>query len=179
MLYGLTSSLLLGAAVTPYNLNVTAVTADKGSSILECWQLDVPFSPSTYVGISGSATAYLGSLANITYTVVPPHYDGELHNAPFKQWVVFISGLAYLTLPDDETTGAYISGGGHGVIFAADTADVSLKGHLTQFPGVTETVLLQIPVKDGKIPAHSLLHSGPCNSYETTGLLEMVTGGSW
>lgn len=81
-----------------------------------------------------------------------------------------MSGLAYITLPDDNTTSAYVSGGEFGLIFAADTADVSEKGHRTQYPGITETIALQIPVKDNKIPAHTVLHSGPCVVSEIAGI---------
>jgi hypothetical protein len=80
-----------------------------------------------------------------------------------------MSGLAYVTIPDDNTTSAYISGGEFGLIFAADTADVSDKGHRTQYLGVAETIILQIPVEDNTIPAHTVLHSGPCLANETSG----------
>lgn len=80
-----------------------------------------------------------------------------------------MSGLAYVTLPDDNTTSAYVSGGEFGLIFAADTADVSERGHRTQYPGVAETIILQIPVKDNEIPEHTVLHYGPCVANETSG----------
>jgi hypothetical protein len=88
----------------------------------------------------------------------------------FARWVVFTSGLAHITLPDDNTTSAYVSGGEFGLIFAADTADVSKKGHRTQYPGVTETIALQIPTLDNKVPKHSVLHQGPCSISEITGV---------
>jgi hypothetical protein len=81
-----------------------------------------------------------------------------------------VSGLAYITLPGNNSTGAYVSGGEFGLIFAADTADVSAEGHQTQYPGITETVALEVPTKDGESPAHSVLHNGPCVAGETTGL---------
>lgn len=83
--------------------------------------------------------------------------------------MVFISGLAYITLPEDNTTSAYVSGGEFGVIFAADTAASSQEGHRTQYPGVTETIALQIPTQDGEVPAHSLIHTGPCAVNEVGG----------
>ncbi|RYP41486.1 hypothetical protein DL767_000991 [Monosporascus sp. MG133] len=92
------------------------------------------------------------------YTVIPPNYDGR--------WVAFISGLAYITLPDDDTTSAHISGGEFGLIFAAGVAEVGGKGHRTQYPGITETMALVVPAVDGQAPAHSLLHMGPCSAEE-------------
>lgn len=83
---------------------------------------------------------------------------------------MFISGLAYITLPTNDTTEAYIEGGEYGVIFAADTADVSTQGHRTQYPGTSETVALEMPTEDGEIPAYEVLHSGPCTASDFAGL---------
>ena len=92
------------------------------------------------------------------------------------RWVVFLSGLAYITLPGDSTTSAYVEGGQLGLIFAADTSDVSGSGHNTSYPGVTETIALQIPTQDGEIPSHSVLHAGPCTANDTAGLLALTNG---
>jgi hypothetical protein len=92
------------------------------------------------------------------------------------RWVIFLSGLAHITLPDDETTSAYVSGGQFGLIFAADTADVSAKGHGTAYPGTTETIAIQIPTEDGGIPDHSILHNGPCTAIDTMGLIMLGVG---
>ncbi|RYP40881.1 hypothetical protein DL767_001362 [Monosporascus sp. MG133] len=92
-----------------------------------------------------------------------------MHHATSK-WVAFTSGLAYVTLPDDNATSALVSGGQFGLIFAADTADVSEIGHRTQYPGITETIALQIPTSDGRVPEHSVLHMGPCTANEITGI---------
>lgn len=86
------------------------------------------------------------------------------------RWVVFTSGLAYITLPSNSSQGAYVSGGEFGLIFAADTAEVSSLGHRTQYPGVTETIALQIPTQDGAIPSHTMLHAGPCVANEVNGV---------
>ncbi|KAI2630909.1 hypothetical protein GGR54DRAFT_176218 [Hypoxylon sp. NC1633] len=158
-------------------LNVTAIGARDGASTIECWQLEQPFDISTDPGTSGSAVAMLSSAANMSYTVLPSNYDGGLHNGPHKQWVVFTTGLAYITLPDDNSTSAYVTGGQFGLLFVADTADVSQKGHRTQYPGITETVALQIPTCDGRIPEHTVLHMGPCNVDEISGLRGLAAGG--
>ena len=46
---------------------------------------------------------------------------------------------------------------------AADTKNVSKLGHTTVYPGKEETVALQIPTRNNEIPAHTVLHSGPCS----------------
>lgn len=94
------------------------------------------------------------------------------------RWVVFLSGLAHITLPAGSTGGAYVSGGPLGVIFAADTADVSGTGHNTSYPGLAETIALQVPTLDGEIPAHSVLRRGPCTAEDFVGLLGLTSGGS-
>lgn len=81
-----------------------------------------------------------------------------------------MSGLAHITLPDDNTTEAYVSGGEFGLILAVDTAAVSKNGHVTTYPGITETTSLEIPTKDGKVPAHKVLYKGPCKAPETAGI---------
>ncbi|GAW19600.1 hypothetical protein ANO14919_090880 [Xylariales sp. No.14919] len=166
-----TSSWLFQAA-TSLNLNVTAISARDGSSTLECWQMNEPFDTSTQPGISGTAQVSLGAASSLTYSIIPPNFDGGIHNAPENQWVIFTSGLAYITLPDDNTTSAYISGGPFGLIFAADTKEVSGKGHRTEYPGITETVALRVPTADGKVPEHRVLHSGPCSISEIAGIRE-------
>ncbi|KAI1767828.1 hypothetical protein GGR53DRAFT_480841 [Hypoxylon sp. FL1150] len=161
-------------AASSLQLNVTAIGARDGSSTLECWQMNTPFDISTQPGTSGSAVATLSSVSNLSYTIIPSNFDGGIHNAPHAQWVVYTSGMAYVTLPDDDSTSAVVLGGEFGLVFAADTADVSLKGHRTQYPGLTETIGLQIPTQDGKVPEHRLLHMGPCTADDIAGLRELA-----
>ncbi|XXH05718.1 hypothetical protein Hte_012154 [Hypoxylon texense] len=143
------------------NLNVTAIGARDGSSTLECWQMDSPFDTSSQPGTSGTAMAMLSGVSNL--------------------WVMFTAGLAYITLPNDANTSALVPGGQFGLIFAADTRDVTPDGHRTQYPGVTETIALQIPTRDGKVPAHSVVHMGPCTAGDVAGVrefaLEQATNG--
>ncbi|KAI0398740.1 hypothetical protein F4802DRAFT_592232 [Xylaria palmicola] len=172
-LFALPALLPLAASL---KLNVTAIGAHHGSSTLECWETDQPFDVSSEPGTSGSAQAQLGGVSTLSYSVLPSNFDGGIHNAPRNQWVVFMSGLAYITLPDDAATSAYVAGGQFGLIFAADTSDVSTKGHRTQYPGVTETVALQIPTADGKVPKHKVLHMGACSISEIAGLRQPIGG---
>ncbi|GAP91806.1 putative small secreted protein [Rosellinia necatrix] len=163
---------LLLPQVASLQLNVTAIGAENGSSTLECWQMDQPFITSTEPGTAGSAQTPLGGVSSISYSILPPDYDGGIHNAPANQWVVFTAGLAHITLPDDNTTSAYVVGGQFGLIFAADTLDVSAKGHRTVYPGITETIALQVPTLNGEIPKHQVLHAGPCSISEIAGIRE-------
>ncbi|KAI1866718.1 uncharacterized protein JN550_007571 [Neoarthrinium moseri] len=169
--------MLLPLAVTALRLNVTAIGARDGRSTLECWQLETPFSQSTQPGTAGTAALLLSEATNITYTAIPSNFDGGFHNAPFYQWVVFIAGLAHITLSEDNSTAVDIAGGEFGLIFAADIAAVSEHGHRTQYPGITETIALQIPTKDGKIPNRDVIHAGPCRVGEVAGLREIAGQG--
>jgi hypothetical protein len=63
-----------------------------------------------------------------------------------------------------------MAGGEFGVIFAADTADVSSGGHISTYLGSTESVFFQVPTQDGMVPDHNRLHMGPCIAEEMTGL---------
>jgi len=167
--------------VPPTFLNITAISAQNGSSVLECWQILPGFTTSSQAGTAGASILQLGNVANMSYSVLPPKFEAGLHNAPTTQyvmsrtsthppilthlhsperWVAFLSGLAHVTIPG-STAEAYIPGGKDGFIFAADTAAVSTKGHSTNYPSDSETIALQIPT-GGTIPQHNVLHSGPC-----------------
>lgn len=67
------------------NLNITAIGSQNGASTLECWEVETPFNVSTTPGINGSATVFLGNVANMTYAVIPPGLDGGYHNAAYRQ----------------------------------------------------------------------------------------------
>jgi len=86
--------------------------------------------------------------------------------------VVFLSGLARITLPvtnasvtaagsvGDSVDEAWILGGANGVIIAVDTMG---SGHITTYPSDEKTISFQIPFADGVVPAHRVLHAGPCH----------------
>ncbi|KAI9507874.1 hypothetical protein F5148DRAFT_980750 [Russula earlei] len=150
--------------VPPTFLNVTAISAQNGQSVLECWQILPGFSTSSQSGTVGASILQLGNVANMSYSVIPPGFNAGLHNAPATQWVAFLSGLAHVTLPDSSDE-AYFFGGKGDFLFAADTAAASIKGHSTKYPSRFETRVLQIPT-GGTIPQHSVLHSGPCETHQ-------------
>ena len=73
----------LSNVTTPY-LNLTAIGAANGESTLECWRLG-PFASSSVPGTTGALNLFFGNMSNATYTVLPPRFDGGLHNAPAIQ----------------------------------------------------------------------------------------------
>jgi hypothetical protein len=68
----------------PPALNLTAISASNGKSILECWALP-GFVASARAGTVGALNLFLRDLANATYTVIPPQFNGGLHNTPAPQ----------------------------------------------------------------------------------------------
>lgn len=66
-------------------MNITAITGKQGVSVLECWALAAKFVTSTQAGTVGAANLALGDLANATFTVLPPRFNGGEHNAPSVQ----------------------------------------------------------------------------------------------
>ncbi|KAJ5109034.1 hypothetical protein N7456_005709 [Penicillium angulare] len=160
----------LAAAST---LNVTALGAENNVSTLECWALKPGFYTSTESGTAGSKSLNLGPLdgknaGNSTYSMIPGHFDGGRHNAPANQWVVFLSGLAHITLPN-STAEAWVTGGKHGAILALDTADVSGWGHITRYPSNETTVVFEIPLGEEGVPGHKVLYQGACQGAELSG----------
>ncbi|PWY87672.1 hypothetical protein BO70DRAFT_332787 [Aspergillus heteromorphus CBS 117.55] len=145
-------------ATIPSTLNITTITAHNDQSAIECWALDPGFTTTDQAGVSGTASISLGPVAgNVTNIIVPGAFDGGSHNAPALQWVIFLSGVAHVTLPhsDDE---AWIVGGRNGAILALDTADVSVDGHITQYPTQESTVAVEVPLV--QVPGHRVLHGG-------------------
>ncbi|KAB5515620.1 hypothetical protein GE09DRAFT_576139 [Coniochaeta sp. 2T2.1] len=177
---------LAALADSQLRLNVTAIGAANGVSTLECWEVDSPFHTSSDSATKGASVAILGNVSTLTWAVMPPGHVDQ-HNTPYNQqvhmslpaagrpfanycrWVVLLKGFGQITLPHDNTTGAYITGGEFGVIFAADTSDVSCDGHISTNIGSTEFVSLMISTQDGTVPEHEILHTGPCVAEEMAG----------
>ncbi|KDQ54572.1 hypothetical protein JAAARDRAFT_49197 [Jaapia argillacea MUCL 33604] len=142
-------------------LNVTAIAAVNGSSVFQCWALEPPFVTSSQAGTIGASSMQLGNLANASYSIIPGNFSAGRHNAPAVQYVVFLSGLAHVTLPN-STADAWVPGGSNGLLVAADVASVSTYGHITTYPSPFETIALQIPTAGGIVPNHTVLHDGAC-----------------
>jgi hypothetical protein len=91
--------------------------------------------------------------------------------------VVLLGGLGVITLPDNSSTTFTTDGGEFGLLFATDTADVSVEGHGAIFPGPTESIILQIPTRSNKIPKHRVLKdNGPCTVNQVAGLRAWASG---
>lgn len=70
----------------PGTLNITALTGENGQSALECWQLERRFDVSDDPGTKGTAVLPLDGLrGEAKYSVLPPNFNGGLHNAPVAQ----------------------------------------------------------------------------------------------
>lgn len=69
----------------PNLLNITALTGRNNVTVLECWQLTTELAPATIPGRVGSLALPIGNVTNAVYGVLPPRFDGGLHNAPRKQ----------------------------------------------------------------------------------------------
>ncbi|KAI0795302.1 hypothetical protein BC629DRAFT_1506764 [Irpex lacteus] len=142
-------------------LELTAIVTKSDASAFECWRLASSFTTSTGAGTVGASTLLIDDLANATYTVIPPRFEGGVHNAPHAQLVTFLSGVIHITLPNDPTASAYLVGGIDGNILALDTDG---SGHNTSYPSNAETRALQIPFNRGRIPEHTVVHTGPCTT---------------
>ena len=53
---------------------------------------------------------------------------------------------------------------------------MSKEGHGSVFPGITETIFLQVPTRDGAVPEHTVLYESPCEAAEYGGLRAWATG---
>ncbi|KAI9667404.1 MAG: hypothetical protein M1821_000219 [Bathelium mastoideum] len=150
-------------------LTATAIVTDEfNNSVLQCWEFATPFAISTAVGTAGAATLSFDTLETV-YTVIGPRYAGAVHRAPAPQLVVYLTGLAHITLPANSSSEAWVLGGsGTSLVIATDTTG---GGHLTSYPSDDTTVYLQIPLGDNTIPAHTVLCDDACG-----GSVQFVTG---
>lgn len=76
----------------------------------------------------------------------------------------FLSGVAHLILPQDESNDLWLVGGKGGLLFAADTTGT---GHITRYPSDQETIAITAPFAEGKIPEHTVIADGPCLGKQT------------
>ena len=166
------SQTITNTTTTPA-LNLTAISTYNDASVIECWQMQPNFTLTTQPGVSGSLSLFLGNTVNASYLAIPPRFDGGLHNAPVGQYVIYLSGMAHITLPNTTVspkTEAWIHGGKYGLVIAADVKGMSKYGHETSYPTNANTVTLTIPFAGGKIPDHTVLYEGPCLWPEMVGI---------
>ena len=81
-----------------------------------------------------------------------------------------LQGLVHISLPTskDET---YLQPGPLGMILVIDERNVSVSGHITEFPGSETTLIAQFPVSGNSVPVHTVLHDGPCGLDDVKGLI--------
>jgi hypothetical protein len=84
---------------------------------------------------------------------------------------MILQGLVHISLPNskDET---YIQPGSLSILLVIDQRNVSISGHITEFPGSETTLIAQFPVAGNQVPAHTVLHSGPCDLDDVRGLID-------
>ncbi|KAF2145856.1 uncharacterized protein K452DRAFT_265228 [Aplosporella prunicola CBS 121167] len=156
--------LLAGAAAAenataPSYLTATAiVTNAQNNSALQCWRFSDALQAPTTPGIIGAQRFGLDVASGAELAVIPPRFDGQVHNAPVPAFVSFASGLAHLSLPHGADE-AWILGGENGLIVAVDTTG---SGHRTRFPSDETTISLFLPFLDARVPPHEVLSEGPC-----------------
>lgn len=98
---------------------------------------------------------------------------------PANRLEILIAGQIKLTAPyvaaNDtggvETQVAMVEPGtsGSAMIITADVRATSSTGHLAEFPGDSNSVVVQIPFAGNVVPAHTVLHNGSCTAQEAAG----------
>ena len=175
------------------SLLITAlVTTSRNESALQCWQLSQPFQASSTAGTTGALTLGLGGISNYTYSILPPRFDGGLHNAPAIQYVILSYSLELpgcrrpesgkwtsfiLTSIKQCRLVHFVTGVAHITLPQNKTseawflggrsglliaADTVGGGHRTTYPSDESTVAIVAPFANGKAPAHTVLSEGPC-----------------
>ncbi|KIJ55667.1 hypothetical protein M422DRAFT_41598 [Sphaerobolus stellatus SS14] len=151
---------ILGPSSDRTSLEVNVLVGKCGASAFECWKIGPEFIISEQAGTVGARIQELGDMKGATlvfFNKMSFTYAG-LHPAPAPQWVTFLAGGGYVTLP---ATGDRLWIKNGDLIIAKDTSIVSTIGHeSTWFPG---TVALQLPFYNG-IVNHTVLHSGTCRN---------------
>ncbi|KAK0261444.1 hypothetical protein B0A54_03616 [Friedmanniomyces endolithicus] len=168
------------SAASSYLRATALVTNAQNHSQLECWQFTTPLNISAAAGTSGAATFAFPASTESIYTLIPGRFNGGTHNAPAPQLVVFLSGLAHITLPvpvhgNSSLDEAWVLGGADGLVIAADTLG---SGHITTYPLDEPTASLQIPFASvDEMPAHEVVGNGPCRF--SSGDAQVVMGGGY
>ena len=156
-------------ALTNTNANTTYLTAPalvtiNNRTAIQCWRLLTPFVTSSTPGTAGASALTLTNVTDFGYTILPPRFNGGQHTAPAPQIVHFVSGLAHITLPHDESQELWLLGGKGGLLFATDTTG---EGHVTMYPGDEVTVGVLAPFEGGVVPEYEVVKEGGCEGVQT------------
>lgn len=129
----------------PKTLIAPALITQNNHTTIQCWNFTLsPFTSSTSPGTQGALKTTLSSASNLTfsapsYIIIPPRFNGGLHTAPRAQLVHYLSGVAHITVPQDDGVELWLVGGKGGLVFALDTEG---EGHVTKYPSDEETVVV-------------------------------------
>ncbi|KAI4765680.1 hypothetical protein E4T52_09305 [Aureobasidium sp. EXF-3400] len=74
-------------------------------------------------------------------------------------------------IPPHTKDEIYIQPGPLSILLVIDQRNVSISGHITEFPGSETTLIAQFPITGNQVPAHTVLHSGPCGLDDVRGLI--------
>ncbi|KAI4716007.1 hypothetical protein E4T48_07814 [Aureobasidium sp. EXF-10727] len=160
----LLTSLLFLTHATAQTLNISTIAVQNGTSILECWTL-----ASATPG-RGAQNYPLGDFSNAFIGAIPPHtYIGQAW-APTIQYSMVLQGLVHISFPNSNDD-IYIQPGPLSIILVVDQKNVSVSGHVTEFPGEEVTLIAQFPVAGNRVPGHTVLHSGACGVEDVRGLV--------
>jgi hypothetical protein len=83
---------------------------------------------------------------------------------------MILQGLVHISLPTSKDE-IYIQPGPLSILLVIDQRNVSISGHITEFPGSETTLIAQFPITGNQVPAHTVLHSGPCGLDDVRGLI--------
>jgi len=83
---------------------------------------------------------------------------------------MILQGLVHISLPSSKDE-IHVQPGPLSLLLVIDERNVSISGHITDFPGSETTLIAQFPVEGNKVPVHTVLHSGPCELGDVRGLV--------
>jgi hypothetical protein len=148
LLFLLTSLLSCITQITAQSLNVSTLAVQNGSSKLECWSLESPTSS------AGAQNYPLGDPSKAFIGAIPPHtYIGQawpssiqwfflfgqyLQSEPLtdmlQRYSMILQGLVHISIPNSKDE-IYIQPGPLSTLLVVDQRNVSISGHITEFPG--------------------------------------------
>ncbi|KAG9675518.1 hypothetical protein KCU99_g4530, partial [Aureobasidium melanogenum] len=164
LLFVFASLLFLVSQTTAQSLNVSTIAVQNGTSTLECWSLESPTSG------RGAQNYPLGDFSDAFIGAIPPQTHIGQAWAPSIQYSMILQGLVHISLPTSKDE-IYIQPGPLSILLVIDQRNVSISGHITDFPGSETTLIAQFPVAGNQIPVHTKLHSGPCGLDDVRGLI--------
>ncbi|KAG9658346.1 hypothetical protein KCU64_g4575, partial [Aureobasidium melanogenum] len=160
-----TTLLFFTSQTTAQSLNVSTIAVQNDTSVLECWSLESPTAG------RGAQNYPLGDFSNAFIGAIPPQTHIGQAWAPSIQYSMILQGLVHISLPTSKDE-IYIQPGPLSILLVIDQRNVSISGHITNFPDSQTTLIAQFPVAGNQIPVHTVLHSGPCGLDDVRGSID-------